>query len=233
MPDPYHFIVHTLRSGSTLLRCLLDEHRLLCSPPEIKWFCTDQRVRKAALKPILKRFLIKYNKIEHPRELYDAILKKTRKTILIDKSPDNLFHIRHIDTLFPHSKFIWIMRHPRDVHHSLLKLNWYEGIGLSDDYIKNAMRACERGLSGIGDNRKTIVKYEHLTSSPAETLTRLCRFLGVDFEPSMLRYDPDKLWGKGDFGYRIKTGRVLEAETSDMATPENLKGVAEKYYSEE
>jgi len=49
----------------------------------------------------------------------------------------------------------------------------------------------------------------------------------------MLGYNPDKLWGKGDFGERIRTGVVLEAETSNRMTPENLKGVAAKYYNKE
>jgi hypothetical protein len=56
---------------------------------------------------------------------------------------------------------------------------------------------------------------------PEETLSRLCAFLGVDFEPQMLRYDvPDVLVpGIGDFTAKIRAGAVLPPRTRTVETP--------------
>ena len=40
-----------------------------------------------------------------------------------------------------------------DVHHSMLRLSWYQRLRLSHDCIRDATSACEEVLSGVVDDR--------------------------------------------------------------------------------
>jgi hypothetical protein len=42
------------------------------------------------------------------------------------------------------------------------------------------------------------VKYETLIEEPEETLTKICLFFGVQFQPSMLEYDQNSTYSKPD-----------------------------------
>ncbi len=42
------------------------------------------------------------------------------------------------------------------------------------------------------------VKYETLIEEPEETLTKICLFFGVPFQPSMLEYDQNSTYSKPD-----------------------------------
>ena len=62
------------------------------------------------------------------------------------------------------------------------------------------------------------VRYEELTEDPARETKRICEFLGVDWEPSMLDYGKKEHGryksGLGDWSDKIKSGEVQKAEAA-------------------
>jgi hypothetical protein len=58
------------------------------------------------------------------------------------------------------------------------------------------------------------LRYEELTADPVEQTRRICRFLGLDWDPAMLDYldgDESFIRGLGDWRDKIRSGRVQAA----------------------
>ena len=81
------------------------------------------------------------------------------------------------------------------------------------------------------------MRYEDLTSDPEKESRRICDFLGVEWEPGMLRYGGADGGDKGDAGYRkglgdwkdkIRSGAVQPGRElpSPEAVPATLRDIA-------
>jgi hypothetical protein len=112
-----------------------------------------------------------------------------------EKSPQHVRHIGQIAGLFPRARFIHLVRDPRDVTESLLRMPWWEHRRevLGDAAVHATARAWRRcveradqALKRLGPQRLMHVRYEDLVRAPEPTLRTVCAFLGETFEVSML-----------------------------------------------
>lgn len=153
------------RSGSSLLRVMLDSHPKMSAGPEINW---------VGSKNPKDKLLLDINKISK---------------IYINKEPANLSMngISLLKELFGKKfKFIHILRHPKDVCTSYLKtIEPFEFA--KSEFIKDANR-----YLGALISLKTIdhieVKYESLIENPKKNLIDLCNYIGVDFNDAMMSH---------------------------------------------
>ena len=115
---------------------------------------------------------------------HDAGVSEFGEGIWGDKSPGYLAHLPALKRAFPQAKFIHIVRDVRDYCLSMKKA-----------FGKSSTRAAQRWRDRIAQAREqaaafpddyTEVRYEDLLAEPRESLTRLCAFLGRDFEEGML-----------------------------------------------
>ncbi len=214
--EPF-FIVGIGRSGTTLLRLMMNSHPDIAIPYETH-FITDyvERIEsygelnqkdhlKALVDDIIQEDMIKkwdhsfktdelINRIKEPSlgGVIDAIFQdyaqSKGKKNWGDKS-DYLDRMHVINKIFPKAKFIHIVRDGRDVANSVLKMPW----GPSD-----LIQAAEwwhwhiklgRCMGAIlGESRYTEVRYEDLVNDPELELKRLCQFIGIQFSADMLNY---------------------------------------------
>lgn len=95
---------------------------------------------------------------------------------------------------FPDARFVFQVRDPRDYLLSckLRKKRW---LGNKFGSVRNALTVWREDQLGgltayglLGPERVFLQRYEDLVSNSEETLTRLCRFLGLDFDPHMLEF---------------------------------------------
>lgn len=114
-----------------------------------------------------------------------------------DKTPGYINHIELIATIFPNSRFLHIIRDPRDQVRSSEKLwnkNIYRSAQVWRDTISNA-----RGL--VNKDKGTFnyleIKYESLIKNPESIIQRVCRFLHCDYNKSMLVFK-DSVENYGD-----------------------------------
>lgn len=115
-------------------------------------------------------------------EPYMLSLGKSR---WVEKTPDHIQHLKIIRKYFPNSPIIRIIRDPRDVSLSLMKVPWgaktyYEAIcywKFLDDI------SCE--FFKFDKNSYTL-RYEDLLENPERELRKLCSFLDEDYEEGML-----------------------------------------------
>jgi hypothetical protein len=205
------FVICTLRSGSTLLRVLLDSHSQIRSPHELhlryvsvhfdqKW--SERSMKELGLDTRAADYLL-WDRLLH-REL-----TASRKSIIADKTPNNVFIVDRLREAWPDARFIFLLRHPGAIARSRQK---YKGEGADELIIKyvEALEAARQTYDGH------TVRYEDLTANPERELRRICDFLGVAYEPTMLEYgqfDHGRYKsGLGDWNEKIKSGAIQPPE---------------------
>lgn len=212
------FIVGADRSGTTLLRLMLNEHSMLHVPRE-SWFLMplmdvlpDDRVLSAIevekASDIIRMherwsdweisdadLRMRLHSLKKPSlaEVVDSVFllstEAMGKTFWGDKTPVYVREIDRLVRLFPAARFIHVIRDARDVCLSLSKV-WWHGQTFKD-WARYWSEAVEAGIaSGRRLDREQYieVQYEYLVRYSMDELVRICRFLDVPFENGMLEY---------------------------------------------
>ncbi len=159
-------ITHTNFSDQQVTQ-LLDKYQL--DPSEITAHLSSQ---KPEIRNILSSITALY-------------MQKMGKSRWAEKTPDHIAHLVSIRTYFPESPIIRIVRDPRDVALSLMKVPWgaksfLEGLL----YWKKLHEGSEDFFQQ--DSNCYSICFEQLVSNPQETIQALCNFIGEEYEESML-----------------------------------------------
>jgi hypothetical protein len=125
-------------------------------------------------------------------QLGQAYARERHATIWGEKTPAHVLWLPQIQNLFPRARVFFMVRDPRDVLVSYDD-RWNRGRRDTGYLLKTAALLKFYLLHLL--HRRVFpweqlhwVKYESLTAHPAEELKRICNFLGIDFEASMLDF---------------------------------------------
>jgi LPS sulfotransferase NodH len=224
------FILCTLRSGSTLLRVLLNSHSQIHAPHEMhlryvsvkldaKW--AVRSMRELGLDPEGLEYLL-WDRILH-RELATS-----GKPMIVDKTPNNVFIADRLRACWPDARFIFLLRHPASIARSRQALRPEDAD--NDANIDLIRRYCEALERARQTHEGHTVRYEELTADPAAVTQGICRYLGIPWEPTMLDYGQHEHGrfraGLGDWADKIKTGQIQRPEPPPEDTPAPLREVA-------
>jgi protein-tyrosine sulfotransferase len=185
------------RSGSTLVRLLLDQHPDLIAPGEtaLARTCAAARDTWAALRlvrPAAERDAAIRISAEVP---FLTLLRSTRTRRWCDKSLDNVIHADLLASIFPDAQFISLTRHPLDFVASALDATpWgYSSFGFIEyvrrspgnvvEAVLNAwIEKVEMQLSFASryPNRIFQLRYEDLITNHRHELRRLSSFLNLN-----------------------------------------------------
>lgn len=200
------FILFAARTGSTLLRLLLDTHPEIASPPEshVAQVCEslDRAWRAVSLAgaaaPLTEDHL--GDMAARASEPIAWYAQSYGKPQWCDKSLENLRLSPLLAKVFPEARFIVLVRHCLDFLVSALDASrWgFYAYGL-ETYIRqtpnNIVHAlvtywCDytEGLLHAHDHlgKDTIlVRYEDVVQSPDMTMTRICNFLAIESIPDI------------------------------------------------
>lgn len=209
------FLVGASRSGTTMFRLMLNAHPGLLIPGET-WFLSDLMDRLPLREPLTPEQVETALSIvrEHWRwrewGLDDELLNSTLRSLrsprlgdLIDalfslatggvawgdKTPGYAAEINRLHQVFPHAKFIHVIRDGRDVCTSLKRTGWHgEGTWTIAEYWRDTViSACEAGRA-LPDGCYLEVAYEDLVMNTEPTLESVCEFLEIQFDPAMLTF---------------------------------------------
>ena len=128
------------------------------------------------------------------RNILDRPCVENGKDIWVEKTPDHLPRLQLITRVLPEARFIHILRDGRDVVASLLQsisegpVEWNWPVGDVEYYIDRWNADVNTSLRYRHDPCHALIKYEALLVDPEGELRRLCQFMGVSFDPDMLRY---------------------------------------------
>ncbi|MEO5861605.1 MAG: sulfotransferase, partial [Burkholderiales bacterium] len=215
-PVPPLFVIGAQRSGTTMLRLMLNRHPDVVVPFE-SGFITEFIPRQAefgdladpanaarllsaiAAHPLVK----KGDLIQDPKailarpisdyaSLCDAIFsvyaEGQGKRRWGDKTPSYVTEIDQLWRLFPGCKILHIVRDGRDVALSNLRVGW--GIHnlprAAHDWRWKTLLAHKMGAL-LGPNYFEL-RYEELVTAPEQHLRRICEFLDLQYDPRMLSY---------------------------------------------
>ncbi|MEV5414192.1 sulfotransferase [Thermopolyspora sp. NPDC052614] len=206
------FVMSPVRSGSTLLRVMLNSHSQIHAPIEMHVRRLTVTLTTDPVVQAMEALGHTNSDIEHI--LWDRMLHrelvKSGKRILVDKTPSNVFAWKRIATCWPDARFIFLIRHPMSI-----AVSWHdadpekrpmsEAVPHTYQYMKYLQEA-RTALDGV------TVRYEDLTTDPAAVTRQICDHLGVAWEPEMLDYGRhdhgEFVKGIGDWRDKIKTGTV-------------------------
>lgn len=221
--EPILFVLGAPRSGTTLLRVMLEGHPALFSPPEMVLapFRTMAE-RKAAMevrfweKTGLRRTLMELEGVDVAEakdleasleglsipEVYAWLQARLGGRMLVDKCPHltgATEALAAIPTWAPGARFLWIVRHPASVTRSVQNMPMAEVIlqGFSDqpgEFWRIGNQALEGFLETLPADRWLRIHYEDMVSQPRATMEAVCAFLGLPFDEAMTRpYDGDRM----------------------------------------
>jgi hypothetical protein len=188
----FPFVVGCSRSGTTLVRAMLDAHPLLAVPPESHFVVafSPHRLRRDrwfALWGIDPPDLRGLDDADAVRAVYAAYAAAQDKPRYADKTPDYVSHLTALAARFPEARFVHVVRDGRDVALSLLEVPW------GPDSIEGAAVHWRRQVldgraASLGPDRYRELRYEALVADPERELRSLAAWLELPYDHAMLRY---------------------------------------------
>ncbi len=185
------FIVGCPRSGTTLLRIILNSHSKVCSGEETGILSYMDDLFKTRWKQLQNYNITEEEFLEEVKKFFLAIHHRycdiTKKSIWVDKTPSHGKHLDFISRLFPRCKIIHIIRDGRDVAASHKdkwgKKGFYSALYEWISYVRG-IRKFRTKLPG----QYFEIKYENLVKNPEKTLKNLLDFLELEWEDRILKY---------------------------------------------
>ncbi|XP_020917599.2 protein-tyrosine sulfotransferase 2-like [Exaiptasia diaphana] len=205
--SPIIFVGGFPRSGTTLMRVLLDTH------PDIR--CGQET-------HVIPKFLLHLGYINRKREkrrlneagVTENVLDSAAASfifqiiknhgapapILCNKDPLSLRNTTYLSKLFPNAKFVLMVRDVRAVVHSIisrkvvirgLKNHTYEDLFRKWSY---AVEKMDNQCTALGRRKCLSVYYEHLVLFPERTMKAVFDFVGVKWNDRVLHHE--RLVGK-------------------------------------
>ena len=205
------FIVGSARSGTTLLRMMLNAHPDVAVPPESRFIVELYQSDEVLVDDFLarlgahRRWISWDTSIEDVRAqlagtttttypeaieaAFMAFAQGRNKTRYGDKTPRYIQDLPLLARLWPDSRFVHLVRDGREVALS------YADVPFGPNTVAKAAALWKERVSTgmkqgrpLGDERYVEMRYERLLANPEEEVKALCSFLDLDFDPAMLDY---------------------------------------------
>lgn len=197
--EPF-FLVGAERSGTTLLRLMLDSHPQLawCSefefavqrlPEEGGWPAMEDYHAWLPMIRVFRHTGFTVNPSLSYPELMNSFLHQCKDRAGKEKVGATVHYDFHkLPRIWPDAKYIHILRDGRDVARSCIGMGWAGNVYTGADIWIEAEETWKRLCATLPKERWTEVTYEELVRDAPSTLERLCAFIGLPYDPAMLAY---------------------------------------------
>ncbi|WP_308404341.1 sulfotransferase [Streptomyces sp. ATCC 21386] len=228
------FVLSSVRSGSTLLRVILNSHSRIRAPHEMHLRTVHVHLSRDFTGDAMKALELDKAELEHV--LWDRILHheltRSGKQIIVDKTPPNTLIWPRLHRCWPNARYLLLLRHPEAVVQSLTSRRTEP----DHEAIRAEVLAYSEKLEEARQNLPVhVIRYEDLTADPERITRGVCAHLGVEWEPGMLDYGTQDHGTfrpqLGDWSTTIKSGRIQPARPADPTAklPPRLAELAEAW----
>ncbi len=249
------FVVGMWRSGTSLLYALLNQH------PQIGLMYESDMLTLSPLFAVPRKTSWWLNKVDSwngaltrhkidpaaiPQDITDLpnafravaqqYAQKKGASVWGCKSPTYYDCMNQFADWYPNAKFIVIWRDPADVCRSIVraaeKAPWFARPGMDLRAILG-YRRMKREADGLIRRGTAIcqVQYDDLVLDPANTLSAICKFIGIPFDPKMTSLegaDRSAIYN-GEHHAGVKSSSIVaKRERPEVLSPE-LKSKVERY----
>ncbi len=249
---PAIFVGGCGRSGTTLLREMLNRHSRIFCGPETSFFGLPFDPANIAvmwgidLHGLRDEVKQHENLVSFAQWFFDQQAAQAQKARWADKTPNNIRAIGQILTQFPNSKFVHLIRDGRDVVCSLRnhpKEKIVNGKVLPNKVNRPISECTYRWLSDTSAGlvyrdhpRYMELKYEQLVEDPETSLRELCGFIDEAFEKQMLHasvagvdeLSAGRFVNNPNSGEQVHSSRIgrwqTELSSSEMTDFDNIAG---------
>jgi sulfotransferase family protein len=198
---PPIFIVGSPRSGTSLMRLILDSHPSIACGPEthllsdfddslgkhwvrLQRYGAEKEFWHGAYAELFGRFQADY-------------AARRGKTRWADKTPSHALHLEFVTTLFPDAQVLHVIRDARQVTASALsRWGWRRAWGMPEIWRGSVEMASTYGR-GVEPGRYREIRFEQLVGATEETLKGVFDWLGESWDPRVLDYDRFEHDGRG------------------------------------
>jgi hypothetical protein len=215
---PAPFVVGVGRSGTTLLRMMLDAHPQLAIPPETHFLnpmiqasgrirftprtasravVHDQRRRwkdfGLSEDDLRERFeaIDRFNTADAIRAFYLLYANKHGKPRWGDKTPDYIRKMKKLQKTLPEARFIHVIRDGRDAglsQNSRIAKRGKDPVPPREMARRWRKRIVKSRIDAEEVEHYLEVRYEDIVADTEAVLRRVCEHVELDYDPVMLRY---------------------------------------------
>ncbi len=215
--EVFPVVVGSGRSGTTLLRTILDAHPDLAMAHEPQFmgsvvrqarrfagvpFPTADFIDTIYRNPNFRRLELDRASVtealegsppdglaEAVRSVFSLYADQQDKRWYGDKTPGYVIQIPELAALFPEIRFIHMIRDGRNVALSYVERPFGPStIAEGALYWRSRVDRGRTAGAALGPERYTEVRYEDLVAHPEREVKRLCGFLSLEWNADMLRY---------------------------------------------
>ena len=169
------FVMCSVRSGSTLLRVLLDSHSQIHSPQELHLRDLSVKVRTDYAAKALSEIGLDDRQMRFL--LWDRLLQRelasAGKSVLVNKTPNDVFIADLIAECWPDAKFIYLLRHPGSIARSRQETRPQDTPERNARMVLRYGNAIEEARIARPDG--LTIRYEDLTADPKGSTQRALR----------------------------------------------------------
>jgi len=200
MSTNHCFMVGAERSGTTLLRLMLDGHKDIHAPSELNFLVTmiDDNGKFPEVSEYWKwlessrDFGMTRLPIDRSLGFVDLLdsfvvgnTDKDQKQICSGVVHLNFDRLRYV---WPKARYIHIVRDPRDVAPSCIKMGWAGNTWVAVNKWIEAERLWDSFKEQLDPSQYIEIMYEDLLRDSDKVLAKVCEFLNIPFDEAMYKY---------------------------------------------
>ncbi|MBW2304020.1 MAG: sulfotransferase [Deltaproteobacteria bacterium] len=188
--DPSFFLIGMPRSGTSLLQAVINASGNLYLTSECHWM---PYIKKASI--LVNTFASEISGIEKLRveKLFKDNIRLLNRSIVNHAGrwgmqvigSNNAGALDYLIDLYPGSRFIFLVRDPRDLLLSIIRTGMGAGVGAFPVQAHNSLLLINQIMKRFSD-RFMLLRYEDLVSSPEKSIHKLCSFLECNYSERML-----------------------------------------------